>query len=220
MRRLIIAALAAVCALTVCAVAYAAVMQGTKHSDWGPAKGTSDGSPDHPNWPMPHDCGDGKHDRHDTRRGDMTGTDGPDHLRGHDGCDFFWAGGGNDVVRLGPEMDAGYAGMGNDRVFGGRGHDHLFGDAGPDRGGGNDYLDTRDGINEPGNQEEVRGGPGFDRCFLDADKTDGVKFAECEKLNGVKNPFGPPSKFYNTGDGEPQQKMRGKVNRFLNNHGG
>jgi Ca2+-binding RTX toxin-like protein len=216
MRRVLL--IVAVCVLALAGVAYAAVSQGTKHSDWGPAKGTSDGSPDHPNWPMPDDCGDGKHDRHDTRRGDMTGTDGPDHLHGHDGCDFFWAHGGNDVVHLGPEMDAGYGGLGNDRIFGGRGHDHLFGDVAPKRGGGNDYLNTRDGRNERGNVEEIHGGPGFDRCFLDADP-DGVKFQSCEKLNGVKNPFGPPSKYYNTADG-PHKDMRGKVNRYLNNHGG
>jgi hypothetical protein len=197
------------------ALAYAATVHATHHSEWGPTHGTSDGSPEHVAWPIPHDCGDGKHQRHDTRRGDLKGTAEADRLWGHDGCDFFWANAGNDVVFLGKEMDAGYGGVGDDRIFGNRGHDHLFGDGAKSHPHGNDYLHTRDGIDEVGNVEEIHGGGGVDRCFFDPDP-DGHKFSECEYLNGKKNPWGHgPDRYINTSDKGNHPELRAEVNKFL-----
>jgi hypothetical protein len=199
-------------------VVYAAanhgVQYGTKHNDWGPPKSQADGSPPHDNWPLPNDCGN------KGRRGDIAPKMGAhaNHIKGRDGCDFFWAGDGNDVVYLGKEMDAGYGGGGNDRIFGEKGHDHLFGDTARGAPAGNDYLDTRDGIDEKGNKEEVFGGGGTDRCFLNPDP-DGVKFNDCEFLNGSKNPWGHSAdRYINTGKDGNQTELRKKVNQYLSRH--
>jgi hypothetical protein len=66
--------------------------------------------------------------------------------------------------------------------------------------------------NERGDKEEVRGGPGADRCFLNPDPN-GIKMHSCEYLNGEKNPF-PSEKYINTQDGA-QKDMREEVNCFL-----
>jgi hypothetical protein len=72
-------------------------------------------------------------------------------------------------------------------------------------------------VNESGNIEEARGGPGTDECWLESDP-DGVYFSECEQLNGASNPWG--QKFVNTGDGGNSVPHRAEVNNYLNNHGG
>jgi Ca2+-binding RTX toxin-like protein len=174
---------------------------GTKGNDWG--------SPSHPNWNLPHDCGGHQ------QRGALFGTTGAgdDRIWGYEGCDLIPAGKGNDTVYGGKEMDALYGGLGNDKLKGHKGHDHLFGGSGPGRFSGNDLLDTRDGENEQGEIEEVHGADGLDRCFLDPDP-DGVKFSGCEYLNGRKSPY-PTEKYVNTSEEGNQTERRAEVNQFL-----
>src|SRR5215217_3822231 len=174
---------------------------GTKGNEWG--------SPSYPNWNLPHDC-----DGHE-QRGALFGTTGAgdDRIWGNDGCDLIASGKGNDTVYGGKEMDALYGGRGNDKLKGHDGHDHLFGGSGSSRSSGNDLLDTRDGENERGDIEEVHGGDGLDRCFLDPDP-DGVKFSGCEYLNGRKSPY-LTDKYFNTSDEGNQTDRRAEVNQFL-----
>src|SRR5215218_8426896 len=187
-----VGALSSVLALSML-VAFSAVgfaetrVGGTKGNDWG--------SPSYPNWNLPHDCG--SHEQ----RGALFGTTGAgdDRIWGYDGCDLIASGKGNDTVYGGKEMDALYGGRGNDKLKGNKGHDHL--------------LDTRDGENERGEIEEVHGGDGLDRCFLDPDP-DGVKFSGCEYLNGRKSPY-PTEKYVNTSEEGNQTERRAEVNQFL-----
>jgi Ca2+-binding RTX toxin-like protein len=159
---------------------------GTKANDWG--------SPSYPNWNLPHDCGSHQ------QRGALFGTTtGEERIWGYEGCDLIASGKGNDTVYGGKEMDVLYGGQGNDKLKGNKGHDHLF--------------DTRDGENERGEIEEVHGGDGLDRCFLDPDP-DGVKFSGCEYLNGRKSPY-PTQKYLNTSEEGNQSERRAEVNEFL-----
>jgi hypothetical protein len=52
-------------------------------------------------------------------------------------------------------------GFGDDWIQASKGHDHLWGNE------GNGYLDTSDGIDEPGNVEEIMSAEGIDKCVLD-----------------------------------------------------
>lgn len=182
-------------------VAYAKYqVNGSDRNNWGPIH-------EHKNWPLPDDCG-GK------RQGQILYSGKKVHaMRGRDGCDFMRGGPDNDLMRGGGEMDTMYGGVGNDRIIGNKGHDHLFGDE------GNDYLGTRDGNNEKMHFEETRGASGTDRCWLDSDP-DGVKFTDCEYLNGKRNPWGGSDKYINTSEEGYQTDLRGEINRYLSKHGG
>jgi hypothetical protein len=183
--------------ITFAGIAYAKKVTGTKGNDWGPLH-------EHPSWPLPDDCGS-------KRLGSIPhGGVGNDKVHGSGGCDYLRGGAGNDHLWGGKEMDTIYGGTGNDVMIGRDGHDHLFGEE------GNDFLGTRDGNNEPGNKEEVRGGPGKDRCWLSPD-SDGIKMNSCEILNGSRNPF-PVGKYINTEPGGTQADMRKEVNRYLSRH--
>ncbi len=194
--------LSALMLLSVSTVALADVVMGTDGNQWA--------SNTHPKHPLPDDCGGSG------TLGDLGGTPKSDVIHGHDGCDYIYGKEGNDRIYGGLEMDFIYGGPGNDRVYGEDGHDHLFGGSGPGGPSGNDRLDARDGNNEVGNIEEVHGGSGKDRCYLDSDP-DGVKFSGCEFLNGKKNPY-PVNQYMNTSDDGPkmQQELRDKVNKYLN----
>jgi Ca2+-binding RTX toxin-like protein len=109
----------------------------------------------------------------------ITGTDGPDQLRGTSGTDVIYGGEGADTIsglnggdRIcgGPGDDTIAGGLrgdrisggpGNDTIAGGTGSDRLYGDDGVDwlRGGrGNDALDGG-----PGDEDQVFGDLGDDR---------------------------------------------------------
>src|SRR5829696_8926244 len=101
----------------------------------------------------------------------------------------------------------GTTGAGEERIWGYEGCDLIA------SGKGNDTVYTRDGENERGEIEEVHGGDGLDRCFLDPDP-DGVKFSGCEYLNGRKSPY-PTEKYVNTSEEGNQTERRAEVNQFL-----
>jgi Ca2+-binding RTX toxin-like protein len=102
-------------------------------------------------------------DRADHLSGDananrLRGLGGADVLRGRDGADVLTGGAGarNDVL---------YGGAGNDYLLGREGDDIIRGGSGMDRllgEGGNDRLGAQDGF-----PDRVRGGPGFDRGYVD-----------------------------------------------------
>jgi hypothetical protein len=77
----------------------------------------------------------------DPRGCTITGTDGPDRLRGTPGDDVICAGAGDDVVDGRGGDDAIFGDAGDDRLSGGAGDDTLYGDAGTDR------LDGGSGFN-------------------------------------------------------------------------
>jgi Ca2+-binding RTX toxin-like protein len=101
----------------------------------------------------------------------VTGTPGPDRLRGTNQADTFQAFAGNDRVRAFAGDDVADLGPGNDRARGGRGDDTIQGGGGRDRlvggrgndtlrgGGGNDVI-----FNNVG-QDTASGGPGNDRIW-------------------------------------------------------
>jgi hypothetical protein len=63
----------------------------------------------------------------------ITGTSGPDRLRGTRGDDVICAGAGNDRIDAGGGDDVVYGDAGDDTVDGGTGDDVLYGDDGADR---------------------------------------------------------------------------------------
>jgi Tol biopolymer transport system component len=87
----------------------------------------------------------------------ITGTPGPDVLRGKNRGDVIFGGAGNDRL---------YGAGGKDVLFGGSGHDWLFG------GAGNDLFMTRDA-----KRDYLFGGPGWDRGSYDLyrDRTKSVE---------------------------------------------
>jgi Ca2+-binding RTX toxin-like protein len=110
----------------------------------------------------------------------VTGTDGPDQLRGTPGPDVIYGGGGDDsitglnggdrlcggpgddVISGGLRGDRISGGPGNDTISGGTGSDHLYGDDGIDwmrAGRGNDAIDGG-----PGDGDQVFGDLGDDRA--------------------------------------------------------
>jgi len=104
----------------------------------------------------------------------VTGTPGPDLLRGGDDDDVLRGLAGNDRLFGGDDDDRLYGGPGNDLVSGGDDDDRLFGGAGADRlvggddndlmvgGAGADVLSARDG-----ERDTLRCGPGRDRALVD-----------------------------------------------------
>jgi Ca2+-binding RTX toxin-like protein len=106
----------------------------------------------------------------------VTGSQGPDRLRGTNQADTFQAYAGDDRVRAFAGDDAADLGPGADRAWGGRGDDRLEGFAGPDRlhgGPGNDTLVgdvplvgdlvSRDRLWGGRGDDTLRGGDGNDR---------------------------------------------------------
>jgi dipeptidyl aminopeptidase/acylaminoacyl peptidase len=96
----------------------------------------------------------------------VTGTSGPDVLRGTPGRDFICGGAGDDVISgLGGD-DVLLGGAGDDTISGGAGNDVIAGEVGADllRGGsGDDTVNGRDG----GTPERLTAGHGDDRCRKD-----------------------------------------------------
>jgi Ca2+-binding RTX toxin-like protein len=102
----------------------------------------------------------------------VTGTGGDDDLTGTPGDDRICGKGGDDSIKGLAGDDELLGGPGADTVIGGPGVDTLLG------AGGADVLRANDG--EPG--DVVKGGPGRDRCVVDAgDITKG-----CEKVLAQK----------------------------------
>jgi Putative glucoamylase/Protein of unknown function (DUF3131)/RTX calcium-binding nonapeptide repeat (4 copies) len=81
----------------------------------------------------------------------ITGTSGPDRLRGTPGDDIICGLGGDDRIDGGGGDDAIFGDAGNDRLDGGAGADTLYGDDGADALSGGDGDDV------------LSGGPGVDR---------------------------------------------------------
>jgi hypothetical protein len=143
------------------------VVKGTKHHDWSNKPGRMN-----PACGAPLKC-----------VGDLKGSNRVDVFRGSPGFDWLNSGSSSDRLFGGGDMDQLYGGDAKDKLIGQSGHDHLFGDQ------GNDYMDASDGMNEPGNVEEMHGDrphkgqrPGFDTCVIDADP-DGAVVHECEVLH-------------------------------------
>jgi Ca2+-binding RTX toxin-like protein len=86
----------------------------------------------------------------------ITGTAGPDVLRGTDDDDLLIGRGGNDSLYGRDDDDRLYGGAGNDLLAGGDDDDRLYG------GPGNDRLLARDG-----ERDLVDCGPGRDRAIVD-----------------------------------------------------
>jgi RTX calcium-binding nonapeptide repeat (4 copies)/WD40-like Beta Propeller Repeat len=84
------------------------------------------------------------------------GTPGRDVVFGTADDDLVVAAGGDDVVKGGGGRDLLLGGDGADVLAGGAGRDQLWGE------GGRDRLHARDGA-----RDEVRGGPGIDRAWVD-----------------------------------------------------
>src|SRR5262249_23134936 len=98
----------------------------------------------------------------------ITGTRGADDLTGTPGSDRICGKGGDDSITGLAGDDVLLGGPGADTIIGGPGADELSG------AGGADVLKSNDGT--PG--DVVKGGPGRDRCVVDAgDSTKG-----CEKV--------------------------------------
>lgn len=92
----------------------------------------------------------------------ITGTNAPDRLIGTGERDRIAGGNGDDIVSGRGNNDRLDGDSGNDAVRGNKGNDKVFGSAHPDllRGGrGADEI-----ISVGGGADEVRGGPGYDRC--------------------------------------------------------
>jgi Ca2+-binding RTX toxin-like protein len=109
----------------------------------------------------------------------INATGGFDEVYGGDGPDAgLYGGSGRDLVRGGAGQDKAIGGAGADTMRGGKGRDELWGEGGADTldgGSDNDILhSSRDGkaLNT------VRGGGGFDICYVD--KYDRVKGRERE----------------------------------------
>jgi Ca2+-binding RTX toxin-like protein len=107
----------------------------------------------------------------------INATGGVDEVYGGDGPDAgLYGGNGRDLVRGGAGQDKAIGGSGADTMRGGKGRDELWGDGAADTlegGPDNDILhSSRDG-KAP---NTVRGGGGFDICYVD--KYDRVKGCE------------------------------------------
>ncbi len=90
----------------------------------------------------------------------IRGTNRSDEIHGLRGWDKIHANRGDEVYG-GSGMDQIYGRFGDDWIQASKGHDHLWGNE------GNGYLDTSDGIDEPGNVEEIMSAEGIDKCVLD-----------------------------------------------------
>lgn len=164
------------------AYAAQAAGQGTMKDDWGN---------DHDGFQGQHPpCMDSKSCPREIRT-----TDKGDTIYGKAGMDYVNARGGTDHVYGGGAMDQMSGGCGSDFVYGEAGHDHLGGDTKPCRqtGGGNDYLNTADGVDEMHHIETIKGYDGNDTCVLDEDPHDGIMVDECETvvLKDLSNFSGP-----------------------------
>jgi Ca2+-binding RTX toxin-like protein len=109
----------------------------------------------------------------------INATGGVDEVYGGDGHDAgLYGGNGRDLVRGGAGEDKAIGGSGADTMRGAKGRDELWADGGADTlegGPNNDILhSSRDG----GVRNTVRGGGGFDICYVD--KYDRVKGCERE----------------------------------------
>jgi Ca2+-binding RTX toxin-like protein len=173
----------------------------------------------------------------DSNPNTLMGTNSTDYIRGKGGGDdiggkrsrdYLWGNLGNDLL---------HGGAGNDRVHGDKGdNDVVYGDAGNDKlwgeiehkgsfqaakvkggrkpdkllgGRGNDTIRARDG-----NRDIIRGGPGYDKAYVDrVDKVTGV---EKEVVpGGGGGPGGPQPKKQcadgrdNDGDGKTDRQDPG-----------
>jgi Ca2+-binding RTX toxin-like protein len=166
----------------VAGVAYAATVNGTNGHDITASQSRLDENL------LPPDCtvaGD------NDCLGDLTPDTTPnaDTVYGNGGWDWVNMGDGADKFFGGAGMDQGYGQNGADIIQGEEGHDHLFG------GDGSDTLNATDGVNEPGNVEEVHGNQakkgetGNDICKIDADG-EGAVVGECEDLYILANDNG------------------------------
>jgi Ca2+-binding RTX toxin-like protein len=90
---------------------------------------------------------------------EIVGSDGDDLMFGYHGDDRFQGQGGGDILSGRGGTDYLYGRVGNDYLNGGRGSDQLSGFW------GDDELVTRDGT---GGNDSAFGGPGEDRCVIDA----------------------------------------------------
>lgn len=107
----------------------------------------------------------------------ITGTNGPDRLKGTPRADRLVGRGGNDLILGNGGRDRLLGGSGNDTLLGGRGGDRIFAGSGRDvvvSGAGNDRVSTRDS-----SRDRVACGPGFDTVV--ADRRDAVA-ADCESV--------------------------------------
>ena len=137
-----------------------------------------------------------------SERGDrIAGKGGGDLLKGRGGRDRVRGGKGADLLRGGGERDKLKGGKGDDRLEGGEGTDKLFGGAGRDGFGvengvllgspGDDVIRAQDG-----SADEIDCADGFDKAFVD-DVEDGVY--NCEKVVAPDGEVGQAGETEETG---------------------
>src|SRR5215204_5176880 len=123
----------------------------------------------------------------------LSGLGGADTVKGLGGTDFLFGDPGGDGLSGGPGVDHIYGGTGVDRLNGKQGGDHLkdvehtpYSSTARSKqrkvdvligGRGNDTIRARDG-----NRDIIRGGPGYDKAYVD--KVDKVKGVEKEVVPG------------------------------------
>lgn len=116
----------------------------------------------------------------------ITGTKGPDAVKGTSGAETLKGGKGNDKLRARGGDDTLIGGKGKDNLKASKGDDEAFGGKGPDTvngGGGFDVLSGDAGSDviraRNGEPDEIDCGDGNDRAIVDAEE-DGV--FDCETL--------------------------------------
>src|SRR5215213_9918054 len=143
----------------------------------------------------------------------LSGLGGADTVKGLGGTDFLFGDPGGDGLSGGPGVDHIYGGTGVDRLNGKQGGDHLkdvehtpYSSTARSKqrkvdvligGRGNDTLRARDG-----NRDIIRGGPGYDKAYVD----------RVDKVKGVEKEVVPGSGGTGGGNPPPKQCQDGKDN--------